>query len=391
MPPGSCSRSSSGRKTRTRVGRRAASVVDAAILRRCRSPLERRAAPPDVAAGPLRHRRPRARARFDSSISSPAAGQRLWQVLPLGPTGYGDSPYQCFSAFAGNPLLISLDRADRGRSARRRSEAVAGATSSAFAAGDVDFPAVIAHRQALWPRVLDRFDAAGASRDARSLRALLPRATRAGWTTSRSSWRSRRRTATRRGPTWEPDIAAARSGGDARAGRPRCAREIRLHKLTQFLFFEQWQRVRDGLPRAIDRDHGRPADLRRARQRRRLGAPRAVPARRRRPADGRRRRAARLLQRDRAAVGQPALPLGRHSSAPATPGGSSASARCSTLVDRVRIDHFRGFEASWEVPARRHDGHQRRVGEGTGRRAVRRGASGAGAGRTCRSSPRTSA
>jgi 4-alpha-glucanotransferase len=33
----------------------------------------------------------------------------LWQVLPLGPTGYGDSPYQCFSAFAGNPYLISFD------------------------------------------------------------------------------------------------------------------------------------------------------------------------------------------------------------------------------------------------------------------------------------------
>jgi 4-alpha-glucanotransferase len=39
-----------------------------------------------------------------------AAGQRAWQVLPLGPTGYGDSPYQSFSAFAGNPLLISPDR-----------------------------------------------------------------------------------------------------------------------------------------------------------------------------------------------------------------------------------------------------------------------------------------
>jgi 4-alpha-glucanotransferase len=37
------------------------------------------------------------------------AGQTIWQVLPLGPTGYGDSPYQCFSAFAGNPLLINLD------------------------------------------------------------------------------------------------------------------------------------------------------------------------------------------------------------------------------------------------------------------------------------------
>lgn len=35
------------------------------------------------------------------------AGCRLWQILPLGPTGYGDSPYQCFSAFAGNPYLIS--------------------------------------------------------------------------------------------------------------------------------------------------------------------------------------------------------------------------------------------------------------------------------------------
>ena len=38
-----------------------------------------------------------------------AAGQRVWQVMPLGPTGFGDSPYQCFSAFAGNPYLISLD------------------------------------------------------------------------------------------------------------------------------------------------------------------------------------------------------------------------------------------------------------------------------------------
>ena len=38
------------------------------------------------------------------------SGQRLWQVLPLGPTGYGDSPYQCFSAFAGNPLLISIEQ-----------------------------------------------------------------------------------------------------------------------------------------------------------------------------------------------------------------------------------------------------------------------------------------
>src|SRR6185295_16848255 len=38
------------------------------------------------------------------------AGQSLWQVLPLGPTGYGDSPYACYSAFAGNTLLISPEQ-----------------------------------------------------------------------------------------------------------------------------------------------------------------------------------------------------------------------------------------------------------------------------------------
>lgn len=38
------------------------------------------------------------------------SGQKLWQILPLGPTGFGDSPYQAFSAFAGQPLLISPDK-----------------------------------------------------------------------------------------------------------------------------------------------------------------------------------------------------------------------------------------------------------------------------------------
>ena len=37
-------------------------------------------------------------------------GIKIWQVLPLTPTGYGDSPYQSLSVFAGNPLLISLEK-----------------------------------------------------------------------------------------------------------------------------------------------------------------------------------------------------------------------------------------------------------------------------------------
>ena len=40
------------------------------------------------------------------------AKQKWWQVLPLGPTGYGDSPYQCFSACAGNPYLVSPEFLD---------------------------------------------------------------------------------------------------------------------------------------------------------------------------------------------------------------------------------------------------------------------------------------
>ena len=37
------------------------------------------------------------------------AGQSYWQILPLGPTSYGDSPYQSFSTYAGNPYFISLE------------------------------------------------------------------------------------------------------------------------------------------------------------------------------------------------------------------------------------------------------------------------------------------
>ena len=37
------------------------------------------------------------------------AGQRYWQVLPIGPTSFGDSPYQSLSAFAGNPYFIDFD------------------------------------------------------------------------------------------------------------------------------------------------------------------------------------------------------------------------------------------------------------------------------------------
>ena len=47
-----------------------------------------------------------ARAFIDFLVET---GNRVWQILPMGPTGYGDSPYQSFSAFAGNPYFIDLE------------------------------------------------------------------------------------------------------------------------------------------------------------------------------------------------------------------------------------------------------------------------------------------
>ncbi len=82
-----------------------------------------------------------------------AAKQQLWQVLPLGPTGYGDSPYQCFSAFAGNPLLISPDTLVW--AGLLPAEAVADVP--AFSSRRVDFGSVIQYKQGLLRRSYEHF------------------------------------------------------------------------------------------------------------------------------------------------------------------------------------------------------------------------------------------
>jgi 4-alpha-glucanotransferase len=81
------------------------------------------------------------------------AGQKIWQVLPLGPTGYGESPYQLFSAFAGNPLLLSLDRlVERGWLAE---EALAGAPE--FSPDTVEFERVVPWKNRMLRRAFERF------------------------------------------------------------------------------------------------------------------------------------------------------------------------------------------------------------------------------------------
>src|SRR5439155_1612950 len=82
-----------------------------------------------------------------------AAGQRLWQVLPLGPTGYGDSPYQCFSAFAGNPLLVSLDVLE----AEGLLMPADLADTPAFPEHEVDYGPVIDFKRSALTRAFTRF------------------------------------------------------------------------------------------------------------------------------------------------------------------------------------------------------------------------------------------
>jgi 4-alpha-glucanotransferase len=84
------------------------------------------------------------------------ARQRTWQVLPLGPTGYGDSPYQCFSAFAANPLLISPELvASQGLLSQ---EEIA---PPDFPAGGVDYGAVIPWKYELLRKAYTNWAARG--------------------------------------------------------------------------------------------------------------------------------------------------------------------------------------------------------------------------------------
>src|SRR5437763_8437481 len=81
-----------------------------------------------------------------------AAGQQLWQILPLGPTGYGDSPYSSFSAFAGNPYLVSPQLLlEAGLVDRRDLE------GAHFPADHVNYGMVIAFKNHLLARAWNNF------------------------------------------------------------------------------------------------------------------------------------------------------------------------------------------------------------------------------------------
>ncbi len=172
-------------------------------------------------------------------------GCSLWQILPLGPTGYGDSPYQCFSAFAGNPYLISPEALlDDGLLFPDDL-----ADIPAFSDERVDFGLLIPWKLEILDQAYQRFEE-HASDELRSAQAAFQQ-TQASWLddyalfmalkdeNGGASW-----------VTWAEPVRD-RHPQALQQAKQRLAVSIKRHVFRQFIFFRQWGALRE---KAIDLD-----------------------------------------------------------------------------------------------------------------------------------------
>lgn len=164
--------------------------------------------------------------------------QHVWQVLPLGPTGYGDSPYALLSAFAGNPLLISpellLD--EDLLTADDLDDA------PAFDPARVDYGAVIPWKTALLHRAHQRFQRQGSPSLRETYRYFCFE--QRAWLEDFALFMALK--AHFGGVAWTdwPQNYALRNPSALDKARADLADEIAFHRFTQFLFFRQWANVR---------------------------------------------------------------------------------------------------------------------------------------------------
>ena len=162
------------------------------------------------------------------------AGQSLWQVLPLGPTGYGDSPYACYSAFAGNTLLVSPEQLVADGLLTKEDLA----NSSAFPKERVDFEAVHLYKDSILHKVFASF-----RRDADpKLRNAFAEFCRrhVSWLDDYALFRALKDA---RGGVawneWEPALVR-RDPAAFEVARKELSEQIEAQKVYQFLFFRQW-------------------------------------------------------------------------------------------------------------------------------------------------------
>jgi 4-alpha-glucanotransferase len=174
------------------------------------------------------------------------AGCKLWQVLPLGPTGYGDSPYQCFSAFAGNPYLISPEFLLRDNLLHSNDLV----KQVNFDSERVDFGALIPWKLNLLERAFIRFSSGSGT-----IRADLSTSLRANFDSfcaENSSWLydyalfMAIKEAHGGGP-WDgwPEPLHKRDTGALDEARKTLASSILRFIFYQFVFFQQWKALRD--------------------------------------------------------------------------------------------------------------------------------------------------
>jgi 4-alpha-glucanotransferase len=170
------------------------------------------------------------------------AEQCIWQVLPLGPTGYGDSPYQSFSSFAGNPLLIDLeDLVQRGL---LTAEQLKGAP--AFPEDRVDYGGVFALKRELLKIAHARWKRRGDTATTRAFHAFCEQ--ERAWLEDFSLFMALKRTFEGEGliGAWSnwPEELIRRKPEALERWRSRAAVEIEQQKFQQFLFYRQWDEVK---------------------------------------------------------------------------------------------------------------------------------------------------
>ena len=161
------------------------------------------------------------------------ARQKWWQILPLGPTGYGDSPYQCFSAFAGNPLLISPELLVKDGLLMPHDLA-----AGPFRDDRVIFGWVVDWKKGLLTRAWENFQA---KRDSALHEAVAEFSDqRAAWLEDFSLFMALKES--HGGASWLqwPEPIRAREPAAMSDARRDLAEAAGRHKFAQFLFFRQW-------------------------------------------------------------------------------------------------------------------------------------------------------
>ena len=164
------------------------------------------------------------------------AGQKYWQLLPLGPTSYGDSPYQAFSTFAGNPYFIDLDTliADD-LLTQTEVDACAWGTEPRY----VDYGKIYESRFAL----LEKAKARGWSRDREAVAAF--EAENARWLPDYALFMALKRHFDMRAWTqWEDEDIRLRRPAAVERYQRELSEDIRLFTYIQYLFFRQWEALR---------------------------------------------------------------------------------------------------------------------------------------------------